>query len=523
MPYRLIVVLTSVTLAFVFAAVGVYSRWQLDERFEQELDAEADRVHNIYLAEQPRLDDGALVDPAVADQLEKISQRLDVGIALLLDAGRADARLWRNAAPPRQVGGQYILAATRPEAEQWLDARRLPAAVATGAARGRMLEWQGDWYHVVAFNLDEPASAPAAAVTVLVWRDDSARMAGLFAERATVLRGTLGGYVVVQIVLLLVLNLARREWEKRLRRNTEIIERLSRRNALLLEAAGDAILGVDAMGNVSFINSAALEMHGYRRDEVMGKNAHHLFHHHRVDGRPYSIETCPMMTTLRDGRQRECEENLFRRDGAWFPVKMTITPIVEQGVHTGTVAVYHDITEQRNRQEALLRLTTTDPLTGACNRRHFIDRLDAEISRQRRHGGMAALLVCEIDDFKQVNDSHGNAMGDAVLANFVHVVRMTVRKTDLVGRIGGTEFAILLLGDSIAQAEELAGRLHRNLLANPARIGNFAIPVDVSVGVTNLRTEDMSADAPIRRAEESLATPATSAVKYVGEETASTA
>jgi len=327
------------------------------------------------------------------------------------------------------------------------------------------------------------------------------------AESMAILRGTLVGYVIAQLCIFLVLSLSRRQWERRLREDTETIGKLLRHNALVLEAAGEGICGVDNEGRITFINRAALEMHGYRRDEVMGKNPHHLFHHHRPDGRPYTTEACPFIQTIQtlgDSETRTYEDSLSRRDGSFFPAKVTITPIFEQGRRTGIVVVFHDITEQRNRQEALLRLATTDSLTGVSNRRHFLERLDAELARQRRHGGPTSLLMTDLDFFKRVNDTHGHAAGDAVLSNFVRVVRQTVRRSDIIGRLGGEEFAILLPGDGIHGARELAERLRRAFECNPAHIGNVIIPVTVSIGISSLRTDDMTADAPLRRADEAL-------------------
>jgi len=91
-----------------------------------------------------------------------------------------------------------------------------------------------------------------------------------------------------------------------------------------------------------------------------------------------------------------------------------------------------------------------------------------------------------------------------VLANFVRVVRQTVRKSDVIGRMGGEEFAILLPGDGISGAQELAERLRHTFETNPVQIGNLIITVTVSIGIADLRADDMTADAPLRRADEAL-------------------
>ncbi|MDR3213297.1 MAG: diguanylate cyclase [Azoarcus sp.] len=441
----------------------------------------------------------------IGAHLSSVSAQLDADIALLLDSERVDGLMWEAQRPIASIGQYYILATTRPEVADWLDAGALPPL--KRKPQSHLLTWQGHQFQVVTFALDDYLSRVKAGQppgTVLIWRDVTSLVGERDSEHAAAIRGAMCGYALAQTCILLLLRLLRRQWERCLKQSTATIEKLLRRNALLLDTAADGICGVDAAGNITFINRAALAIHGYRADEVMGKNPHHLFHHHRPDGRPCPTETCSFMRTLADGEARESEEWLCRRDGSFFPARIIITPIHEQERTVGVVVVFHDITEQRNRQKALLQLATTDSLTGASNRRHFLDQLEAEMARQRRHGGYASLLMSDLDFFKHVNDTHGHAAGDAVLSHFVHTVHQTVRRSDAIGRLGGEEFAILLPGDGIHGARELAERLRRTFEANPARIGNLIIPVTVSIGITELQADDMGSEAPLRRADEAL-------------------
>ena len=334
----------------------------------------------------------------------------------------------------------------------------------------------------------------AAVFAVIGWEEAS----------ATTVSSTLIAWVFAQFFLLVLLYMLRLEWKRQLKQNTATIENLMQHNALLLDTAADGICGIDDNGDITFINRAALAMHGFQLEEVMGKNPRELFYRHDSDGHPDPPKVCLFMQTLEDGKSREAEEWLSRRDGSSFPAKVVVTPIFEQGQRNGVVIVFHDITEQRNRQEALLQLATTDSLTGASNRRHFLDQLDAELARQRRHGGHASILMTDLDFFKHINDKYGHATGDVVLSHFVHIVRQTVRRSDIIGRIGGEEFAILLPGDGTNGARELAERLRHTFESNPARINNMEIACTVSIGISGLLTDDMTADAPLRRADEAL-------------------
>ncbi|MDR2259742.1 MAG: diguanylate cyclase [Azoarcus sp.] len=443
------------------------------------------------------------------NHLNKLSEQLGIDIALLLDPRRVAAirpKRRPGLAGPRDKQSA-ILAATHPEAEEWLSAG-LNLQTGTRVPQSRLLSWRGSTFQVVTFALDDylsqtdPARDPAG--TVLIWRDATTQAAQRERAHTAVIHGTLSGYAILQILVFVLLSASRREWERQLKENTKTIEKLLRRNALLLDTAADGICGVDRDGRINFINRAALDIYNCRAEDVTGKDAHALFPFLCPDGDANSGESSPLRQTLDDGEARMIEERIMRGDGSFFPAEITIRPIREHGRKDGAVVVFHDISEQYERQEALLRLATTDPLTGASNRRHFLDQLDAEMARQRRHGGSTALLMADLDYFKRVNDHYGHAAGDAALCHFVRIARQTVRRSDIIGRLGGEEFAILLPGDDIAGASELAERLRHAVEINPVKIGNVRVPVTVSIGISRLQDDDRNAETPLHRADEAL-------------------
>ena len=141
------------------------------------------------------------------------------------------------------------------------------------------------------------------------------------------------------------------------------------------------------------------------------------------------------------------------------------------------------------KNEILEKLALTDALTGLANRRAFLDALEAELSRVRRHDRPASLLFLDLDEFKRVNDTHGHAVGDEVLAGFSQVLNRTCRRGDLAARIGGEEFAVLLPMTGRIAAALVAERIRRATETLP--LGrSIDVPVTVSVGVAS--TEDAS-------------------------------
>jgi len=123
---------------------------------------------------------------------------------------------------------------------------------------------------------------------------------------------------------------------------------MSRRNELILEAAGEGIYGVDLEGKTTFVNRAAAEITGWRADEIIGQPQHALVHHTKADGSSYPREECPIYGVFREGIACHVDTEMFwRKDGTSFPVEYTSTPIIEEGQITGAVVTFRDITERR--------------------------------------------------------------------------------------------------------------------------------------------------------------------------------
>ncbi|MCF8168896.1 MAG: diguanylate cyclase [Rhodoferax sp.] len=153
--------------------------------------------------------------------------------------------------------------------------------------------------------------------------------------------------------------------------------------------------------------------------------------------------------------------------------------------------------------QRLEKLSVTDPLTGAFNRRQLFDLLDKERQRIWRGGQSMAVLMLDLDHFKRVNDHFGHAAGDTVLREFVRRCQETVRSTDAVCRYGGEEFVLLLPTMSSAGAASLAERLRSIIAATPVEFEDRAIPISVSIGVAGYRDRE-SIEALLARADQLL-------------------
>ncbi len=131
--------------------------------------------------------------------------------------------------------------------------------------------------------------------------------------------------------------------------------KISRQNELILESAGDGILGMNAQGNHILINNAALSILGYTSEELMGKHSHLIWHHSRADGSPYPESECAIYQTRWDGNSRHVDGDVFwKKDGTNFPVEYVTTPIREKDAIVGTVVSFKDISERKRAEAALL-------------------------------------------------------------------------------------------------------------------------------------------------------------------------
>lgn len=164
-----------------------------------------------------------------------------------------------------------------------------------------------------------------------------------------------------------------------------------------------------------------------------------------------------------------------------------------------------DVTERKHTEIELREFATIDFLTQLPNRRHFMARMVEELARIKgKTETCAAVLMCDLDNFKMINDSHGHAIGDLVLKHFAAILRDALRKNDTVGRVGGEEFAVVLYGADVNEANIFAQRVQKRISETPLVVGDYTLVVTVSIGIAVMNSTDASADAPLSRSDIAL-------------------
>ncbi|RUO18349.1 sensor domain-containing diguanylate cyclase [Aliidiomarina haloalkalitolerans] len=182
----------------------------------------------------------------------------------------------------------------------------------------------------------------------------------------------------------------------------------------------------------------------------------------------------------------------------WVHELADYTVLASSPVLIGTV---RDITEQKNYQAQLERMSMTDSLTGIYNRRFFVEQLESSFSDWQRRKNACCLAIFDIDYFKQVNDTYGHAAGDSVLVRLSERVKKRIRKADIFARLGGEEFGLILPHTELQQAQTLLEEI-RNLVATQAFTFNQeSFQVTISVGVTEIGSQDSDYDELLIRAD----------------------
>ena len=180
-----------------------------------------------------------------------------------------------------------------------------------------------------------------------------------------------------------------------------------------------------------------------------------------------------------------------------------------EGLTFGTKVAFHFNVSDSLEERLLRRLyesSTRDALTGAYNRSHFDERLQAEIAFASRHATEAALAIVDLDHFKRVNDTYGHQAGDQVLKQLVTIVQRSMRTEDVLARFGGEEFAIIMRGINLAGAYQLTERQRLTVAATPILFEGKTIHVTLSAGcaTTTCCSQPISPEQLLRVADRRL-------------------
>jgi diguanylate cyclase (GGDEF)-like protein/PAS domain S-box-containing protein len=255
-----------------------------------------------------------------------------------------------------------------------------------------------------------------------------------------------------------------------------------------------AMAVLDDVGRFARVNDALCTLVGHTADELLG--------------RPYESVAYPEGPPAPAGHAPHAasdERELRHRDGHTVWARVAARPLAgPDGTGTWTVCVWEDVDEHRRTHERLARLALHDPLTGVANRALLDDRLSQALRARDRDGGVVAVLFCDVDSFKAVNDEFGHRFGDDLLGVVAARLTSAVRSGDTVARVGGDEFVIVSLLHETSDADMLLLRVGEALGDAIRDPGGCGMPLSVSVGMAIADTAGCTAADLLDRADRQM-------------------
>ncbi|HKT71498.1 MAG TPA: EAL domain-containing protein [Steroidobacteraceae bacterium] len=260
---------------------------------------------------------------------------------------------------------------------------------------------------------------------------------------------------------------------------------------MALDSLAEAVIVTDAQGRITYLNPAAERVIGSAAPQATGRPLEEIVGF--VDETDRRLLSDPVRQALTSGAPVNLSRRallLSRANGSERSIELSASPIRNESAElTGAVVLLHDVTELRGLARQMSYQATHDALTGLVNRREFERRLEEAVDSGHRGDGHHVLCYLDLDRFKVVNDTSGHLAGDSMLREVAKLLRDAVRDSDTVGRLGGDEFGMLLIGCPLEKARQIADDVCR-------RVGDYRFVwkdkifnIGVSVGLIEISRE----------------------------------
>jgi diguanylate cyclase (GGDEF)-like protein/PAS domain S-box-containing protein len=294
-------------------------------------------------------------------------------------------------------------------------------------------------------------------------------------------------------------------WRKR---NEERMHRSERFLNTIFYSIRDPFCIFDDDFRIIRVNEAYAQLKNTSVSELIGKRCYEA-----LEGRDKVCEGCVVGKTFQSADPCAKEKVVTLHDGTRTHVEIYTYPILDpEGTVSHVIEYTRDVTarkkseeEKRKLIERLEYLSRTDGLTGLINRRALTDSLTYEIDRAKRYSSELSLILCDIDNFKDINDKYGHDAGDRALQTMSATLKTILRKTDIAGRYGGDEFMIILPVTSLSGAENLADKLLSEMRNTDLRFEDGKqLRLSMSIGVACINGKNETIDSLIKRADDAM-------------------
>ena len=288
---------------------------------------------------------------------------------------------------------------------------------------------------------------------------------GIFEPISAEGQGIVGGVGIIEDIT------QRRKMETALNNEKKLLE-------TTLISVGDGVISTDEQGNIMFLNRVAEALTGWTQEAAKGKHIEEVFQ--IIDEFSREKSENIVQKVLRSGRILELANHtlLISKDGLECPIEDSAAPIMlENGMIVGVVLVFRDFSEKKHKQEEILYLSYHDQLTGLYNRRYYEEQLNRlDINRNYP----LTIVMADVNGLKLINDSFGHALGDELLKKAAEVIKQGCRAEELVARIGGDEFVMLLPKTDSQEAEKIIKRIEKIMAEE--KVGSLDVSISFGYG-----------------------------------------
>ena len=264
-----------------------------------------------------------------------------------------------------------------------------------------------------------------------------------------------------------------------------------------VEQSADAIFITDTKGIIEYTNPEFTRLTGYSAKEVIGQHTSIL----KSEESSNHIHT-KIWNTIKSGKQWRGEILNEKKNGDLYWAQQTIAPIKDHNGHaTHYVSTSTDNTKLHEAQETIQQLAFYDPLTKLANRRLLMDRLKHAVTSSERHHEKVAIFLCDLDNFKHINDSLGHDYGDLLLKHVAEIMQIEVNAEDTVARLGGDEFVLVLTSfHNESAVAEIASNILRNL-EKPIQLKDKQVVITSSIGIAMYPHDGATTQSLMRAAD----------------------
>ena len=348
----------------------------------------------------------------------------------------------------------------------------------------------------IALNMDKPLVVSISRDLDAVfqpWYRDAMIQAGLFVLVAG-----------VSIFGLYLYQRYQRISERQAAEAAAALQQSAERLQLATEASGIGVWDYDIESKTLVWDDSMYALYGI--DRVVAGNSLYEAWHNSVLPEDMPEQAAALQATLEHGTPYAPCFRIRRGDGSLRHIQARARVYSDAaGKPLRMVGTNEDISESRAMLDKLERQANQDYLTDLSNRRHFMEQGEIELDRVQRYGEVLSAFMLDIDHFKKINDTHGHKTGDIVLQQLGYLLRETLRTVDIIGRLGGEEFAVLLPETDLQEAAEIAERL-REIIAHSEVVleGGLLLHFSVSIGVATLKEKDDNLGTLLNNADKAL-------------------